>query len=95
MSNDRKVMVREDRDGKLFVKYRTFYDQHLIVRPDASLKAGNHVFKKGDKVRVLCINERLGYFLIVMQKDSVKRDVWAGAHWDQIAGEWVGEQIKI
>lgn len=95
MSNDRKVMVREDRDGKIFVKYRTFHDQHLIIRPDSSLDVGNHVFKKGDKVRVLCINERRGFFSIIMQKDSEKRDVWGGACWDQIKGEWIGEQLKI
>lgn len=98
MSNDRKVMVREDRDGKLFVKYRVFKNHWLILRPHSEDKdSSNYTFKKGEKVRAFCLNEVSGYFMIALQGKSESRAVWRGPCWvaEKFKGEWIGEQLKI
>lgn len=98
MTTIRSVTVREDRDGKLFIKYKPpFYEEYLIVRPGVPECWGGqkNIFKKGDKVKVQQWNPAMGFFL-VRKADKSGDEVWQGPHYDRSVnhGSWVGEKLK-
>lgn len=91
MSAIRRVTVRQDKKGNLFVKFRIFNNRWLIVRPGRK----DYVFELGDKVNVTyqdCMNLSTGKFTVKLVGDKFTTSVWEGPFWN--GKEWVGEQIK-
>lgn len=94
----RRVTVKKDQAGKLFIKFRVFKGHYLIVRPGVPDCFGGKGadFKVGDKVSVTYWNMNMGFFMVKMVGDPHQHCIWQGPRWvvEKFSGEWIGEQLK-